>query len=319
MVNSINYHAYKGALTASASDRSLVSLHAINALLGVDDLPSFLSSLSYHPAIARLVLGQFSNFEVAECLPVNTVDKQETEVVNWMASHWAVKTIGPAIPSMYLDKRLPEDKDYGLSLFKPEIDICIPWLNAKEDGLVVYASMGSMASLGKEQMEEMAIGLERCNKYFLWVVRASEESKLPSNFKARTLEKGLIVNWCPQLEVLAHRAVGCFVTHCGWNSTLEAISLGVPLVAFPQWTDQPTNAKCIADFWRIGVRVKANDKGIVTGEEIEYCIRQAMEGETGKEIKSNASKWEQEAKEAMEEGGSSHRNIEEFVAKLLES
>ena len=173
-----------------------------------------------------------------------------------MASQWAVKTIGPAIPSVYLDKRLPQDKEYGVSLFKPETSICISWLCGKEDGSVVYASMGSLASPGEEQMEEMATALQSCNKYFLWVAL---------NFKERTSEKGLIVNWSPQLEVLAHPVVGCFVTHCGWNSTLEAISLGVPLVAFPKWTDQPTNAKCIADFGGVGVRVKANDRGIVTG------------------------------------------------------
>uniref|UniRef100_A0A7C8YBY5 Uncharacterized protein n=1 Tax=Opuntia streptacantha TaxID=393608 RepID=A0A7C8YBY5_OPUST len=179
-----------------------------------------------------------------------------------MASKLPVRTIGPAIPSVYLDKRLPDDRDYGLSLFKPETNICIPWLDAKEEGSVVYASMGSLASFGNEQMEEMAVALEKCDNYFLWVVRASEEDKLPSNFKERTSEKGIVVNWCPQLEVLAHRAVGCFVTHCGWNSTLEAISLGVPMVAFPWWSDQPTTAKCIADFWKVGVRVKVIEKGI---------------------------------------------------------
>ena len=230
-----------------------------------------------------------------------------------------MRTIGPAIPSMYLDKRLPNDKDYGFSLFKPETDICIPWLDAKEEGSVVYASMGSLASLGEEQMEEMALALEKCDKHFLWVVRASEEDKLPLNFKERMSKKGIVVNWCPQLEILAHRAVGCFVTHCGWNSTLEAISLGVPMVAFPQWSDQPTNAKCIADFWKVGLRVKVTEKGIATREEMEYCIRQVMAGERGKEIKTSASKLKQLVQEAMEGGGSSDRNIQEFVAKLFEN
>lgn len=318
LVNSINYHAYKGALETPISG-SLVSLPAVKGFLKVDDLPSFVSSPDTYPAFVRFVFDQFSNFNEADCLFINTVDKLEIEIVNWMASQWPVKTIGPAIPSTYLDKRLPDDKEYGYSFFKPETVICISWLDAKENGSVVYIAMGSLASLGEKQMEEMAMGLERCNKYFLWVVRASEENKLPSNYKERISERGLIVNWSPQLEVLAHKALGCFVTHCGWNSTLEAISLGVPIVAFPQWTDQPTNAKCIADFWRVGIRVKINENGILTREEFESCIRQAVEGEKGKEIKSNATKWKQEAKRAMEQGGSSDRNIEEFVSKLLSS
>lgn len=234
-----------------------------------------------------------------------------------MGSQWAVKTIGPCIPSMYLDKRLPNDNDYGLSLFQAQTEACIQWLDARETGSVVYVSMGSLASLGGEQMVEIAKGLEKCDKFFLWVVRASEENKLPLNFKEKTSMKGLIVNWCSQLEVLAHRALGCFVTHCGWNSTLEAVSLGVPMVAFPQWTDQPTNAKCIVDFWKIGVRVKVDDKGFLQADEIEFCIREVMEGERAEEIRTNAIKWKQLSKEAMEEGGSSDRNIEEFVAKLL--
>ena len=82
-------------------------------------------------------------------------------------------------------------------------------------------------------MEELAYGLRDSNSYFLWVVRASEETKLPTNF-AKKSENGLVVTWCSQLKVLAHEAVGCFVTQYGWNSTLETLSIGVPTIAMPQ-------------------------------------------------------------------------------------
>lgn len=110
-------------------------------------------------------------------------------------------------------------------------------------------------------MEELAYGLMSLNTPFLWVVRASEISKLPTNFVSENLGKNLILNWCRQIKTLAHRAIGCFITHCGWNSTLEALAVGVPMVAIPQWTDQTTNAKFIVDVWRIGVRVKVDEKG----------------------------------------------------------
>jgi pathogen-inducible salicylic acid glucosyltransferase len=155
------------------------------------------------------------------------------------------------IPSVYLDRQLEDDTEYGLSLFKPALDGCMEWLDSKETGSVVYVSFGSLAALGEEQMAEIAWGLRRSDCYFLWVVRESEEKKLPCNFVEGSSEKGLIVTWSPQLEVLAHKSVGCFMTHCGWNSTLEALSLGVPMVAMPQWIDQPTNAKYIADVWRV--------------------------------------------------------------------
>ena len=237
-----------------------------------------------------------------------------------MASEqWPVKTIGPTIPSMYLDKRLEDDKEYGLHLFKPDGDACMKWLDTKETGSVVYTSFGSLASLGEEQMEELTWGLKDSNYHFLWVVRETEQKKLPANFIEETTEKGMVVSWCPQLEVLAHKAIGCFMTHCGWNSTLEALSLGVPVVAMPQWTDQTTNAKFIMDVWKVGVRIKLDEKDIATKEEIVMCISEVMEGERGKEMKMNSVRWKELAKEAVDESGSSDKNIEEFVAKLAHS
>ena len=95
--------------------------------------------------------------------------------------------------------------------------------------------------------------------------------------------------------------------------------MGVPMVAVPQWTDQSTNAKYIMDVWKMGLKAPADEKGLVKREEIEHCIREIMEGERGKEIKKNALKWKKLAKEAVDEAGSSDKNIEEFVAKLVHS
>lgn len=102
-----------------------------------------------------------------------------------------MKTVGPTVPSIYLDKQLEDDKDYGLNLFHPNAEACMKWLDTKEKSSVVYASFGSLATAGGSQMEELAIALKNSNKNFLWVVRASEESKLPSNFVNETSEKGL--------------------------------------------------------------------------------------------------------------------------------
>lgn len=233
-----------------------------------------------------------------------------------MASKWPIKTVGPTIPSMYLDKRLEDDNDYGIHLFKPDRNLCLKWLDSKETDSVVYVSFGSLAGLTEEQMLELALGLKRSNRCFLWVVRETEQNKLPKDFIEETSEKGLVVPWSPQLDVLAHRAVGCFMTHCGWNSTLEALSLGVPMIAMPQWTDQPTNAKFVADVWKVGIRVRKDEKGIIRKEEIEKCIREIMEGDKSVDIKRNSEKWKNLAKNAVDEGGSSDKHIDEFVAKL---
>ena len=237
----------------------------------------------------------------------------------WLASHCPLTTVGPAIPSMYLDKKLPNDKKYGISLYKPEAEVCLNWLDERDPGTVVYISFGSVDKLSQEYMEEIGRGLLKSNSFFLWAIRDSEREKLSSDFISESSEKGLIVSWCPQLDVLAHRAVGSFMSHCGWNSTLEALSLGVPVVAVPVWFDQPTNGKYIVDIWRVGVRVPVDGSGMVSREDVAACIMDAMEGDSKEEIRENALKWREVAIEAMDEGGSSDRNIDDFISKLVSS
>nr|UHU71019.1 glycosyltransferase [Withania somnifera] len=286
-------------------------------LLEKQDLPSFVCQSDLYPSLSKLVFSRNINFKKADWLLFNSFDVLEKEVIDWLRTQCRIKTIGPIVPSLYLDKRLKDDKEYGLSLFKPNSETCMKWLDSREIDSVVYVSFGSLASLGEQQMEELASGLMMSDCYFLWVVRATEENKLTEELLSKAKEKCLIVNWSPQLDVLAHQAVGCFFTHCGWNSTLEALSLGVPMVAMPQWSDQPTNAKFICDVWQTGVRVKAGENGIITREEVASSIKEVMKEEKGVMLKENAIKWKNLAKEAVDEGGSSDKNIEEFLKIVM--
>ncbi|XP_050379450.1 UDP-glycosyltransferase 74F2-like [Argentina anserina] len=296
---------------ASVPNNLPLGLH----ILEPQDMPSFFSVPGSYPAYSELVLNQFSHIEKADFIFANTFYKLEEEVVDSMSQVCPMLTIGPTIPSAYLDNSIEDDKGYGFSLF--EIDsFCTDWLNTKPPGSVVYVAFGSMASLSDKQMKELALGLKATNFHFLWVVRASEEEKLPDKLKEETAEKGLLVNWSPQLEVLSHKAIGCFFTHGGWNSTIEALSSGVPMVVMPQWTDQPTNSKLIESLWKVGVRVKVDEtSGLVGREEVEQCVREVM-GEMGIAMKRNAKKWRELAIEAVSEGGTSDKNIDEFVSKL---
>lgn len=219
---------------------------------------------------------------------------------------------------MYMDKRLQEDAAYSLNIFKPISSACWNFLNRQESRSVVYVSFGSLAELSLEQTKELALALLAVKKPFLWVVRASEEAKLPENFLNK-LEEGLVVSWCPQLEVLSHEALGCFLTHCGWNSTLEGLSLGVPMVAMPQWTDQSTNAKFVEDVWKVGVKALAAETVLVGQEEIVFRIKHVMDGAEGEMFRANAIEWKEMASRAVDEGGSSDKNIDEFVSSLTTS
>ncbi|KAG6391348.1 hypothetical protein SASPL_149102 [Salvia splendens] len=313
-VNIIYYSLFKGLLNVEVVEREVL-LPGLPEL-GASDLPSFVLDRETHPGSFELLVDQFEGVEDSNFAFVNSVYELEEEATDWLKKFMSVKTIGPTIPSMYLDKRLQHDKNYGLSLFKPD-DTCMKWLQQQSPKSVIYISFGSMAKLEEQQMVELATTLKLTGKPFLWVVRSSEASKLPQGFMDEASDQGLIVSWCPQLEVLAHDTIGCFITHCGWNSTLEALSLGVPMVGVPWWSDQATNAKFVMDVWKMGVRA-CPDKGDVVGhEELVRCVKCVMEGERSEEMRLNAMKWKELTKGAVDEGGSSDKNIQEFVSTLM--
>ncbi|XP_068666572.1 flavonol 7-O-beta-glucosyltransferase UGT74F1-like [Aristolochia californica] len=311
----IYYYVYLRRLMLPAPG-STISVPGLPPL-AVHELPSLLFEVGSYQPILAMKLKQFSNLHKADCVLFNSVEELEAEVLNCMRGVWRIKTVGPAMPTMYLHKCVAGDKDYGLNYYKPSGVNYMEWLDTKPLGSVVYVSFGSIATVGAKQMEEFAWGLRDTGKHFLWVVRASEEAKLPKEFKEERRDKGLVVTWCCQMEVLAHKAVGCFVTHCGWNSILEALTLGVPMLGVPLWTDQPINAKYVEDVWEVGLRARVDKNGIVTREEMKLRVKEAIQGKRGKDIKNRACKWRKLIQEAASEGGSSNSNMEEFVKELV--
>ncbi|KAL0421303.1 UNVERIFIED_CONTAM: UDP-glycosyltransferase 74B1 [Sesamum latifolium] len=309
-------HIHRGTLTlpVNVEDGPLV-LPGLPPLHGCD-VPGFIRVPESYPAYLAMKMSQFSNLDEADFLFDNSFQELEGQEATSVEKWWPAKLIGPMVPSAYLDGRIEGDKGYGASLWKPLSEQCTSWLKTKPQESVIYISFGSMVSLTSKQMEEIAWALTCSNSYFLWVVSETERQKLPAQFVESTNGKGLIVAWCNQLETLAHPAIGCFVTHCGWNSTLEGLSSGVPMVAIPQWSDQMTDAKFIEEIWRVGVRAKEDEFGIASREDVLFCLKEVMEGERSEEMKRNARKWRELAKRAIDEGGSSDKAIDEFVQQL---
>ncbi|WVZ15392.1 hypothetical protein V8G54_012958 [Vigna mungo] len=311
VVNNIYYHVHLGKLQVPLKEHEF-SLPAMPKLY-LEDMPSFFFGEDF--TFLDFLVSQFSTIEKADWILCNTFYELDEEIADWIVKVWPqFKTIGPNIPSFFLDKQWEDDQDYGVTEFK--IEECMEWLDDKPKGSVVYVSFGSLASFGEEQMEEVACCLRECSSYFLWVVRASEETKLPKDFERKT-DKGLVVTWCSQLKVLAHEAVGCFMTHCGWNSTLETLCLGVPTISIPYWSDQSINAKLLSEVWKIGTRALVDEKKVVQRETLKHCINEIMNG--SKEMKNNAIRWRTSAVRAVTEGGSSYENVKEFVNNLSHS
>ncbi|KAL2463391.1 UDP-glycosyltransferase 75D1 [Forsythia ovata] len=316
------FNGYGEEINNSSDDPSWAIQLPRLPLLAKRDLPSFmLPSSSYRFALLSFK-EQLETLD-AETEPkvlVNTFDALEPDALKAI-EHYNLIRIGPLIPSAFLDGKDPSDKTVGGDLFHKSEDY-VQWLNSKPEYSVVYVSFGSLLRLPKVQMEEIAKGLLECRRPFLWVIHAKENKEEDDELSCleELKQLGKIVPWCSQLEVLTHPSLGCFVTHCGWNSTLESIACGVPVVAFPKWTDQGTNAKLIQDVWRTGLRVNPIEDDKVESDEIKRCIETIMDdGEISRELRENAKKWKNLAREAMQDDGSSTKNLKAFVEELRDS
>ena len=206
---------------------------------------------------------------------------------------------------------------------------CLKWLDSKKPNSVIYVCFGSLSNFTESQLKEIAMGLEASGKNFIWVVRRKakeeedeEELWLPEGFEKRMEGKGLIIRgWAPQVLILDHEAVGAFVTHCGWNSTLEGISAGKPMVTWPVAAEQFYNEMLVTDILKIGVRVGVKKLVTMVGDSVskdavEKAVNRIMEGEETEEIRKRAKDIAQLARKAVEEGGSSCSDLNALIEEL---
>lgn len=316
---SLYYHYYHGLVPFPTENQMEIDVELpCLPLLKHDEIPSFLYPTTPYPFLRRAILGQYKNLSIPFCILMDTFQELEENVIEHMSKFCPIKPVGP------LFKNPKAQNSNVIADFVKGADDCVEWLDTKEKGSVVYVSFGSVVYLKQEQMDEIALGLLSAGVSFLWVVRppykevGEEPLVLLEGFLEKAGEKGKVVHWCPQEQVLSHPSVACFVTHCGWNSTIESLTSGMPVVAFPRWGDQVTDAKYLVDVFKTGIRMCRGDADdrIISCNEVEKCIREAISGEKAIEMKANALKWKKAAEEAMAEGGSSDRNLQEFVDEV---
>lgn len=203
---------------------------------------------------------------------------------------------------------------------------CLSWLDSKPSRSVLFLCFGSLGLFSSKQLKEMAIGLERSGVKFLWVVRApapdivenrsSLDSFLPEGFLDRTKDRGLVVeSWAPQVEVLNHESVGGFVTHCGWNSVLEGVCAGVPMLAWPLYADQKMTKAFVVEEMKVALAVTRSEEedGLVSAAELEERVSELMDSETGRAVKERVVAMKEAAAAAMREGGSSRVALDKLV------
>ena len=204
----------------------------------------------------------------------------------------------------------------GSNLWK-EDSKCLQWLDKKELNSVVYVNYGSMTVMTKQHLIEFAWGLANSKHTFLWIVRPNvvmgDSAILPEEFFEETKDRGLLTSWCPQDKVLAHPSIGVFLTHCGWNSTIESVSAGVTVICWPFFAEQQTNARYACTTWEIGVEVNHD----VKRDEIKALVKEMMEGDKGKATRQKAREWKKKAVEATDIEGPSYKNFERLIKEVL--
>lgn len=215
-------------------------------------------------------------------------------------------------------------------------DACLKWLDLRGPRSVIYACLGSLSQLTAPQLMELGLGLEACGRPFIWVIRGGNESQLEnwiseSGFEERIKGRGLLIRgWAPQVLILSHPAVGGFLTHCGWNSTLEGICAGLPMITWPLFAEQFYNEKFVVQVLKIGVRlgskvaVKWGEEEkfgvLMKREEVKQAVNQLMDegDDEARERRNRAANVGHRAKMAMEEGGSSYLNMTLMIEDIMQ-
>ncbi|KAH7518043.1 gallate 1-beta-glucosyltransferase 84A24 [Ziziphus jujuba] len=314
------YHYFHGLVPFPSETEPFIDVQLpCMPILKYDEVPSFLHPTTPYPFLRTAILGQYKNLDKPFCVLMDTFQELEHDIIEYMSNLCPIKTVGPLFKNT---KEAAESNVRG-DMMEAAAD-CLEWLDSKPPASVVYISFGSVVCLKKEQADEIAYGLLNSGVSFLWVIRPprpifnkdSDEEffVFQEGFLEKAGDRGKVVKWSPQEKVLAHPSVACFVSHCGWNSTMEVIASGIPVVAFPQWGDQVTNAKFLVDEFKVGLRLCRGDAEnmLIGREEVEKCLLEAV-GPKSDEMKRNVLKLKEKAEASVAEGGSSDRNIQAFV------
>ncbi|XP_073126721.1 UDP-glycosyltransferase 76B1-like isoform X2 [Henckelia pumila] len=249
--------------------------------LRVKDIPS-IQRPNPNDAL-KIIRNMVQGTKTASGLILNTFQELEEPNLDYLCQHFRMPTflIGPfhKFFSAASSSLLTQDRS------------AISWLDTQKPDSVLYVSFGSLAAMDEDHVTEVAWGLANSMQPFLWVVRpglvqGSEWlESLPNEFLEITSKRGYIVKWAPQQEVLSHPAVGGFWTHSGWNSVLESICEGVPMICSSFFSDQTVNSRYINDVWKLGIKLECGLKR----EEIESAIRKIlMLDREGQEIRERA-------------------------------
>jgi hypothetical protein len=235
-----------------------------------------------------------------------------------------VWSIGPILsPAVFddtvIDRRIINSRGKAADIDEED---CLRWLDSRPPQSVVFVCLGSQFILNNNQICALATGLEASGQAFVWAIRRSEtepktkatEVGLPEGFEERIQERGLIIwGWAPQLLILSHPSIGAFLNHCGWNSTLESVSMGIPMITWPMFADQPYNSKLLEERLGLAIRICVGLNSVPDEEEVRRAVTMLLAEEEGKTMRRKAQELRKHAKMAVNKDGSSFKDLQDFV------
>ncbi|KAK4437419.1 UDP-glucose flavonoid 3-O-glucosyltransferase 6 [Sesamum alatum] len=265
-------------------------------------------------------------YREAQGIIVNTFFEFESHQIKSLSNDEKIPPIYPLGPILQQEgDQTDQEKQNQREIFE--------WLDMQPDSSVVFLCFGSQGFLGGDQVKEIAVALENSGHRFLWSLRKpppkekiefpgeyeNPEEVLPQGFMERTVEIGKVIGWAPQMAVLSHPAVGGFVSHGGWNSTLESVWCGVPMALWPLGAEQQANAFLLVKEFEMAVEIKMDYRKdsdvIVDAKTIEKAIKQLMDPENGIRVKVRTLK--ENSRMALKEGGSSCNYLKRFIEDVM--
>nr|AFJ53002.1 UDP-glycosyltransferase 1 [Linum usitatissimum] len=291
----------------------------LNKNVRLKDLPTPVVRITdRNDTVFNFALKKIKRISEASSVVFNTFEPLEQEALTYLSSLCPnLLTIGPL--NSLLPRIITEDKlkNINTNLWEEHPE-SVKWLDSQEPSSVLYVNFGSTTMVTADQLAEFAWGLAKSEKPFLWIIRPNlvfGNSSVPLSFVEETKGRGMLAGWCDQERVLKHPAIGGFLSHMGWNSTIESLSNGIPMICWPYFGDHPTICFYACREWKVGLEIESE----VKSEVVEKLVREVMEGEKGKEMKRKAMEWKVKVDEATQPGGSSFQNFDRFIGVLLQN
>lgn len=305
----------KSANAGNNMDEPVKGISGTDGCLRRRDLPGFFRAKDKDEhELLQIILRETLQTTRARAMIFNTFEELEGPILAQARSQCPqIYTIGPLHAHLKVRLASPIVSN---SLWEENMS-CMTWLDTQPLNSVIYVSFGSSTMMTKDQLMEFWHGLANSEKQFLWVIRPNLvmgkdwENHLSTEILEATKKRGFIVEWAPQEEVLGHKSIGGFLTHSGWNSTLESIVARVPMICWPYLGDQHLNSRFVEEVWKLGLDMKDICDRVI----IEKMIRDLMDVRR-EEFQQSSDQVAKLAKNAITEGGSSYENLDCLVRDI---